>query len=29
MATESTRKDNRDTPPEEWIPVGYDAIEED
>lgn len=27
MATESRRRDNRDTPPEEYLPVGIDMIE--
>lgn len=29
MATDSTRKENRDTPKEEWVPVGFEAIKED
>ena len=28
MTTESTEKDNADTPAEDWVPVGIDAIEE-
>ena len=27
MATESKRRDNRNTPDDEWVPVGYEAIE--
>lgn len=29
MATDSTRKDNKNTPKEEWLPVGFEAIEAD
>jgi hypothetical protein len=29
MATESTPEENENTPKEEWLPVGYDLIEED
>lgn len=29
MATDSKRKDNKNTPKEQWVPVGYEAIEVD
>lgn len=29
MTTESNDKDNADTPPEDWQPVGIDVIEGD
>lgn len=28
MATESTEKDNVDTPAEDWVPIGIDVAEE-
>ena len=27
MATKSTRRDNRNTPEEQWLPVGYEMNE--
>lgn len=27
MATESTKEDNKNTPKDEWLPVGYKAGE--
>lgn len=29
MATNSTRKENRDTKPEDWVPVGIDMLKEE